>query len=128
MRFYIYLLLSIIIYYKAHGQKSNFAINNKIKRIELDNDLTLEKETLMILPANDNINREIMNKILSIISTQATSLGRFKIIDRNDLAKILKEQKLQLSGMVNQNQIIEIGELASAENALIIDIINFGVA
>ena len=127
MRFYIYFLLCIIINNNALEGKNNVGFkNHNENNIELDDDLTLEKETLMILPASNNIDQEIMSKILSIISTQATSLGRFKIVDRNDLEKILKEQKLQLSGMVNQNQIIEIGELASAENALIIDIINFG--
>ena len=127
MRFYIYLLLCIFINNKALGGENNFTLKNyNENNIELDDDLTLEKETLMILPASNNIDQEIMSKILSIISTQATSLGRFKIIDRNDLEKILKEQKLQLSGMVNQSQIMEIGELASAENALIIEIINFG--
>ena len=80
----------------------------------------------MILPASNNIDQEIMSKILSIISTQATYLGRFKIIDLNDLEKILGKQKIQLSGMIKQNQIIEIGELASLKNALIINIINFG--
>ena len=116
-----------MINYQVLGQKNNLTIIDQDKtKIELDDDLTLEKETLMILPANDNINQEITEKILSIISTQATSLGRFNIIDRNNLEKILKEQKFQLSGMVNQSQIIKIGELASAENALILDIVNFG--
>ncbi|GIS53293.1 hypothetical protein Ct9H90mP29_03350 [bacterium] len=37
-----------------------------------------------------------------------------QIITRDQLSSTLLEQKLQLSGMVNNDQIVEIGELAAA--------------
>ena len=39
---------------------------------------------------------------------------------------ILKEQKFQLSGSVKEKDIVKVGELAAAEEALIIQIIHFG--
>ena len=91
----------------------------------LDADITMGKKSLLILQSDLNNNIEISDKILSIISSQATTLGRFEIIDRNLVSKILEEQKFQLSGVVNDENIIEIGNMASADEALILEIIDF---
>ena len=85
----------------------------------------MEKKSLIILQSDLNNHIDIANQILSIISSQATSLGRFEIIDRNLVTEILAEQKFQLSGMINDENIIEIGNMASAEMALILKIIQF---
>jgi len=92
---------------------------------ELDKDITLEKKSLIILPSDLNSNENIADQVLSIISSQATSIGKFEIIDRNLINEILKEQKLQLSGMVNDENAVEVGKLASADEALILNIIHF---
>jgi hypothetical protein len=78
---------------------------------ELDKNLTLEKKALMILPATQNNEKELADKVLSIISEQATALGRFEVIDRNLVAEILEEQKFQLSGLVSNDQVVQVGEL-----------------
>ena len=92
---------------------------------KLDTDITMEKKSLIILQSDLNNHIDIANQILSIISSQATSLGRFEIIDRNLVTEILAEQKFQLSGMINDENIIEIGNMASADEALILKIIQF---
>ena len=92
---------------------------------ELDDDIALEKKSLIILPAKNNYNKDIADKTISIIASQAISIGRFNIIDRNIIDDILSEQEFQLTGMVDNDQIIEIGNLAAAEEALILDIIHF---
>ena len=92
---------------------------------ELDKDITLEKKSLLILPSDINNHKEIADRILSIISSQATSVGKFEIIDRNLVNEILEEQRFQLSGMVNDENIVEIGNMASADEALILNIIHF---
>ena len=91
---------------------------------KLDADITMEKKSLIILQSDLNNHIDIANQILSIISSQATSLGRFEIIDRNLVTEILAEQKFQLSGMINDENIIEIGNMASADEALILKIIH----
>jgi len=93
---------------------------------KLDEKLTLEKKALMILPASQDNEKELADKVLSMMSEQATALGRFEVIDRNLVADILEEQKLQLSGLVNNDQVVQLGELAAAEKALILEIIHFG--
>ena len=91
----------------------------------LDDDITLEKKPLVILPAKNHYNKNIADKIVAIISNQAVSVGRFNVIDRNIVNDILTEQKFQLTGMVDNDQVIEIGNLASAKEALVLDIIHF---
>ena len=100
-------------------------ITSQIMGQELDEDITLEKKPLVILPAKNHYNKNIADKIVAIISNQAVSIGRFNVIDRNIVEKILAEQEFQLTGMVDNDQIIGIGNLASAEEALILDIIHF---
>ena len=122
---YIYLSLVFCSYIIADTYKQTGAqIENET--VELDDDITLEKKSLMILTAAYDEDQEIAERVLSIISGQATSIGRFEIIDRNLVDEILEEQKFQFSGMVDNDQIVEIGELAAAESALILDIVNFG--
>ena len=103
-----------------------YAQNNEIDQNEFDDDITLEKKSLIILTAAYDEDQDIAERVLSIISDQATAVGRFEIIDRNLVDQLLEEQEFQLSGMVDENQIAKIGELASAENALILDVVNFG--
>ena len=92
---------------------------------EIEPEITIERKKLIIL-ANENQNSEISQKITQIASSTATKLNRYNIIDRSQLDKILKEQKLQHSGMIDQDQAIEIGKLAAANQALFVQINNFG--
>ncbi len=93
---------------------------------ELDDNLTLERKQLMILPASEGKYEEVADKILSVIANEATAIGRFEVIDRNLVDEILEEQKFQLSGMVSDDQVVKLGELAAAEEALIVNIVHFG--
>ena len=42
-------------------------------------------------------------------------MGKVKIIERDNLEKILNEQKLQFSGLVNESQAANIGNIAGVE-------------
>jgi len=89
-----------------------------------DNDITLERKKLIILPA-DSDPESMGQKITHMVSSDAVQLGRFDIIDRSHLEAILEEQKLHLSGLIDENQVVEIGEIATAEEALFIKIIAY---
>tara|TARA_B100000809_G_scaffold90879_1_gene89419 strand:- start:99 stop:1607 length:1509 start_codon:yes stop_codon:yes gene_type:complete len=103
-----------------------FVLSNAVAQ-ELDDGMTLEKKSIVILPGKDAENPEsISSKVTSIVAAKAVELGRFNVIDRTQIESILAEQKLQLSGMINENQIVEIGNLAAADQALIVKIITFG--
>ena len=127
MNFMIYIYLSLVfcshLIADTYNQTATQIENNTV---ELDDDITFEKKCLMILTAAYDEDQEMAERVLSIISDQATSIGRFEIIDRNLVDEILEEQKFQLSGMVDNDQVVEIGELAAAESAIILDIVNFG--
>jgi hypothetical protein len=47
----------------------------------LDDNLTLEKKSLMILPASKDKYEKVADKIISIIAEQAAAIGRFEVID-----------------------------------------------
>jgi len=92
-----------------------------------ENALALEQKKLLILPAeNYEDPNSISSKTTNIIASEAIKLGRFDVIDRSLLDAILAEQKLQLSGLMNEDDIIEVGNLSSAEEALFIKINTFG--
>ena len=105
-------------------------------RGNLGTDIILDKRPLIILPNNYkewikdsskySNHHKISDKLLDIISEQATLLGRFRVIDRNLVDKVMKEQEFQLSGMVASNQVMKIGEFAAAKTALVVDMIYFG--
>ena len=127
MNFMIYIYLSLVFCSHLIADTYNqTATQIENKTVGLDDDITLEKKSLMILTAAYDEDQEMAERVLSIISDQATSIGRFEIIDRNLVDEILEEQKFQLSGMVDNDQVVEIGELAAAESAIILDIVNFG--
>ncbi len=93
---------------------------------ELDDNLTLERKQLMILPASEGNYDEVADKILPVIANEATATGRFEVLDRNLVDEILEEQKLQLSGMVSDDHVVKLGELAAAEETLNMNNVQFG--
>ena len=92
---------------------------------EIEPEITMERKKLIIL-ASENKDSDISNKVTQIASSTATQLNRYDVIDRSQLDRILSEQKLQHSGVVNPDQAIEIGKVAGANEALYISIANFG--
>ena len=92
---------------------------------EIEPEITMERKKLIILTGEEK-DKEITEKIYQIASSTATQLNRYNVIDRSQLDRILKEQKLQHSGVVDQDQAIEIGKMAAANQALFIQVHNFG--
>ena len=92
---------------------------------EVAPEVTMERKKLIIL-SSENKDSDISKKITQIASSTATQLNRYDVIDRSQLDRILNEQKLQHSGVVNPDQAIEIGKVAGANEALFISITNFG--
>ena len=63
---------------------------------EIAPEITMERKKLIILTGEEK-NKEITAKIYQIASSTATQLNRYNVIDRSQLDRILKEQKLQHS-------------------------------
>ena len=53
-----------------------FSFSIFAKSQELDADITMEKKSLIILQSDLNNYKEITGRVLSIISSQATSIGK----------------------------------------------------
>ena len=74
--------------------------------------------TLLILPFNgdNDLVNYIRNQSMLIQSSESKEF--LQIITRDQVSSILDEQKFQLSGMVDSDQIVEIGELTAANQIL----------
>ncbi|NOZ75370.1 MAG: hypothetical protein GXO90_08350, partial [FCB group bacterium] len=93
----------------------------------LSPEITLEKQRLLILPATTGTqNESIETAVTSLVSTEATQLKRFIIIDRTNLEALLQEQSIQLSGLIKDEDLVTIGNIAGAPEALLVRITNFG--
>lgn len=54
--------------------------------------------------------------------TQLVNLRRFKVMERTALEKVLKEQKLQTSGIVDEKTAVNVGKIAGADAIVIGDV------
>ena len=91
------------------------------------NEVTEGKERLLILTADNGKGAQSIElTITGLVSSESVNLNRFEVIDRNQLEKILSEQKLQMSGIIRDDEVVSYGEIASAGEALIVSILSFG--
>ena len=89
-------------------------------------DLTIDKKSILIIaPQQNNQKLKISKSLTNILAAKSIELGRFNVIDKNQIKAIMEEQKLQTSGMVSDKDIVEIGKLVCADDALLINIITF---
>jgi len=94
---------------------------------EISSDITLEKQRLLVLPSySDSLYESIASTVTTLVSSEATKLNRFIIIDHSNLEPLLEEQSLQMSGLVRDEDLVKFGEIASANDALVVRITNFG--
>ena len=87
--------------------------------------ITAKKMRLLILPSESTSGESIDRQVAGVIISCATELGRFDIIDRNNLDKILEEHALQLSGAIDDSMAINIGRIATARQAIVTDVLAF---
>ena len=74
--------------------------------------------TLLVLPNGTEHCCQISTDLLG----ELTSIGfqkNYKVIERENLDRILEEQKIQLSGMVNSEFAVEAGQLTGAQNVVV---------
>ena len=103
---------------KAFKSAHQFVPNYKNSKELYDETRAAALMTLLILPfdGNNNLVNYIRDQIMMIQTNNPKEF--LQIITRDQLSSTLLEQKLQLSGMVNNDQIVEIGELAAANQIL----------
>ncbi|HUT99246.1 MAG TPA: CsgG/HfaB family protein [bacterium] len=62
-----------------------------------------------------NCDEGIAKAVGEIMRTEIIATGRFRVIERAQLAKIIEEHSFQLSGMVDASTIAEFGKLVGAD-------------
>ena len=89
-------------------------------------DITEERQRLLILPSEYTDNPKApVNKITAILATQAGSMKRYIVIDRTQMVSILNEQAIQMSGVVNDSDMVKFGQLAGAKDALTVNMTHY---
>jgi len=91
----------------------------------------LEKIMLPVKKTADDLSRLVVYdfdtverfKVVSLILTEALReelflLGRFTLVNRENLDQVMQEMKLQQSGLVDEKQIVEIGKWLAANEAV----------
>ncbi len=58
------------------------------------------------------VNAKLGESVAEAVVTELANIGGMKIYTRRDLQKVLEEQKLQMSGLVDPNTAVQIGQLA----------------
>lgn len=78
-----------------------------------------QKTKILVLPFTDvaDSGYKAGEKLSSNISSKLAEMGRFEVVDRMELGKIIEEQKLSQTGIVDSGQAVEIGKVAGAKLA-----------
>ncbi|MEM9856293.1 MAG: CsgG/HfaB family protein [Bacteroidota bacterium] len=66
-----------------------------------------------------DVSARLSEELLNNLSSKARKLEFFEVIDRDQLDKVIKEQKLSLSGLMDENTTAEIGELKGVDVILV---------
>lgn len=108
---------------KAFKSAQQFMHNYKNSKALYDETRSAALLTLLVLPfeGNKNLVNYIRDQMMMIQTNKPKEF--LQIITRYQLSSTLIEQQLQLSGMVDDNQIIEMGKLAAANQILSASII-----
>ena len=67
------------------------------------------------LKESRKVDAKLSQSIASLVETKLLDIGGSKIYSREDLDKIMKEQKLQQSGLMDDNTLVALGQLAGVE-------------
>ena len=78
------------------------------------------KPTIAVLNLEaKNVGQETAEAVADILSTELFNSQRFKVIERQAITRILEEQKLQMTGVTDMSQAVEIGKVLNVEKILI---------
>ena len=113
-----------------HDQRSAIMIHKSTRRYVLLSLLLLntvtaqDLENITVLPfdgwtGNTRAAQEYQNALTDKIATKIIQSHRFNVIDRSHLDKVLAEQDLQLTGLIDESTAVEMGRLAGVHKLII---------
>ena len=53
--------------------------------------------------------------VAEIVRTELVGTGRFRVVERAQISRAIDEQKLQMSGMIDDQRAVQIGKLLGAD-------------
>jgi uncharacterized protein with PIN domain len=76
-----------------------------------------DQPSLAVLPLEANLEtpKNAGEMLAQVLSTRLAAQGQYTVVDRSDLDRVLKEQEVRLSGLVDPKKATEIGKLIGAE-------------
>jgi hypothetical protein len=90
--------------------------------------VTEDRMSVVVLPGTEAGGGDRMSRILNLTVEEMNRLGRFEIIDRRTTEQKMEELKLRLSGMIDDDSVIEIGNMLSSDIGMIVDITAYQVS
>lgn len=88
------------------------------------------KERIVVTIFEDKSGRGLIysEKLNAIVEEELIKTEDFEVVNRTELSKLLDEQKLSLSGIINDKQAADFGKIAGAKKAVVgrINSINYG--
>lgn len=79
-----------------------------------------EKITVAVLDfAAKNISQESADAVTDLLRTELFNTGRFKVVERQTIQKIIEEQKFQMSGLTDAEQAAEIGRILNVQKIMV---------
>lgn len=85
--------------------------------------LGLKVQRVAFAPATTNASDELISACISDLSAD----NRIEVLDRGNIEKVLKEQKLSNSGMVDSAQAVELGKLLGSPVLLFVKVYNLKI-
>lgn len=89
--------------------------------------VTSGRQRVVILPGNASENRQQTTRVVNLTVELMERLGRFEVIDRRTTDQAMEEIKLKLSGFLDENAVIEIGNMMSSDIGMVVDLSYFSV-
>jgi TolB-like protein len=78
------------------------------------------KPTIAVLSLEaKNVSKETADAVADILSTELFNSQRFNVIERQAITRIMEEQKLQMTGVTDMNQAVEIGKILNVAKIMI---------
>ena len=107
-------------------------INSKIteeKKAEESRKL-VEKEKIVVVPfvnRNKNKDNSQLDRLTSLIEEKMLESSKYDVINRNELDRIVEEQKMALYGITDENSAAKIGKIAGAKKSVMGSLLGFSV-
>jgi len=96
---------------------STYPIDNAINQIRETGSVNKKNKVLAVIEMNSEtkIGRNVKLNLTEMLITSMSKVKGYELVERSKLEKIVNEQKLQLTGVMDENNAVEIGKLLGAE-------------